>query len=262
MRRIFSIISLLCLLACTPDDPTPPPIPAHYFVLTAYEENKTIYNTFDYEDDQLIQQSFIEEDEIRTIQFVYRDDGLVDSVYIRQSWFPRNLKFHYEDTLIMEWEVWNLANSLVQWVLLERDDQGRIIEMSRVSYNYGLVYTYTFNWDGSNISDYEMTWFSEYENMTYHYEFKYDHYINPYNSTFQKIGINFQHFFPFPLPLTKNNPIEEMSYLKSNPEKTRIVLKNKYFYVGHYPYIRESYVHEGDSIRKIYGVFRYKKIML
>jgi len=222
--------------------------------LTEYHENKELAQTFEYEHDQLIYQTLYENNDVRRIQFVYSENGQVDSAYIRQRWFPRDLKFHYKDSLVMEWEVWN-SNKLRQRVYLERDEQGRIIKLSRVSLQNGLVHTYSFTWEGQNYSRYEIAWYGEFEKLTYVYEFKYDQFKNPHYSAFHNIGFNFVDF----LPLTENNAVEMLAYQKDNLEGTKITYKNKFLYVGKYPYIRESAWTQGENHADVYGVFRYNR---
>jgi hypothetical protein len=262
MRRIYLIILILGLLACNPGEVPRKISSLPEYVLTAYEENRQLAQTFEYnENDQLILQSCFDEDEqlIRTIQFVYRENGLLDSIYIRQGWFPRKLKFHYEDTLISDWEVWNNGNRFVQQVFIDRDEQGRITKISRMSFDLGDVQTYIFYWEDQNISRYEYAWFGYYDDLLKVHEMqKYDSHINPYYSTFAKIGFHFVDDFPIPLPISKNNTLTEISYLRSNPEK-KLVKTSAHFYVGEYPYIRESIAQEGDQIIETYGVFRMKK---
>jgi hypothetical protein len=164
--------------------------------------------------------------------------------------------------LISEWEVWNNGNRFVQKVIINRDDQGRIIKISRMSFDLGEAQTFIFFWDGLNISRYEYAWFGDYEDLLFIHEIKkYDNRTNPYYSTFKKIGFHFDYDFPIPLPISKNNTLEEVSYKSNNPEISKVITTSKHFYVGEYPYIRESNIKEGDNIREIYGVFRLKKLI-
>jgi hypothetical protein len=140
-------------------------------------------------------------------------------------------------------------------VFLERDEQGRIIKISRISRNLGLLRTYTFTWEGQNYTKYEFAWYGDYEKRTYVYEFKYDQLRNPYHSAFRNIGFNFVDF----LPLTENNATEMLAYQKDNREETKITDKNKFLYVGKYPFVRESAWTQGDNSTDVYGVFRYNK---
>jgi hypothetical protein len=224
----------------------------HEVLLTEYHENHQLMQTFEYKDDQLFIQTLIQDDEVSSMQFVYSDDGRLDSAYIRQSWFPRALKFHYEDSLIREWEVWH-NNNLKQYVFLERDDQGRIIIISRVSLNLGLLRTYKFTWEGQNYTKYEFFRYSNYGKQTFVYEFKYDQQGNPYHAAFRNIGFNFVDF----LPLSENNATEMVAYQIDKREETEITFKNQFLYFGKYPFVRESAWKQGNNSTDVYGVFRY-----
>ena len=189
---------------------------------------------------------------VSNMQFVYGQDGVVDSVYIRQRYFPRDLFFVYNDSLVVEFEVWN-NNILRQRVIFDRDEEGRIIRMTRISLTYGLVLDVLFEWEDRNISRYESTFYNNPDPETFVYEFKYDQYRNPYASTFEKIGFNFVDY----MPLSKNNWIELMIYKKNDSSGSNVLFKNKFSYGGSYPFAKESVQLEGKNRYELYAEYTY-----
>ena len=106
IRRIYLIILILCVYACSLNDDLD-----FFFLffsknhdafLIEYHENNQLMQTFEYDDGQLFIQTLLRDDKVSSMQFIYSDNGMVDSAYIRQSWFARDLKFHYTDSLINE----------------------------------------------------------------------------------------------------------------------------------------------------------------
>jgi hypothetical protein len=255
VRTAIFLLILYNLGSCSPDDPVYPVNPAgrppEKFLKAYYEENNLL-QSFEYDSNRLMQQRTYYERGESSFRFFYNKSGRLDSAWVRQPVFPRNLYFHYKDSLITAFEVWN-GGRIRQWVLFDRDDRGRIIRMSRISLASGLLLDVHYEWEGGNILRYESTDYRGMEVFTYVYELKYDHFRNPYRYVFRSTGYNFVDY----LPLTENNWLELVLYRKDDPIGTRMTYSNIFGYGGNYPFVKETTWKEKNIRQGIYAEYKY-----
>ena len=226
------------------------PVPNHY--LKEYYEDDNLVQSFEYEGTRLLRQWLYRGNNVSSIEFVYSEQGRADSARVRQTYFPRDLAFRYRDSLLMEFEVWN-NRILRQWVLFDRDEKGRIVEMKRISLSLGFLLHVEFEWEGGNIARYESTFFGDLGTTTWVYEFRYDTFRNPYRSVFHEIGFNFVDY----MPLTENNWLELVVYRKDDPNGSRVTYKNTFSYGGDYPFVKESVQIDHKDRLKVYAEYKY-----
>jgi hypothetical protein len=256
MDRIVLFFSMLLFLgACSSDDPVYPrnPVnaPPEKFLKEYYEENN-LMQAFEYDSNRVILQRTFSSQGESTFSFFYDRDGRLDSTWVRQRVFPRDLYFHYEDSLMIAFEVWN-GGRIRQWVLFERDDRGRITRMTRISLASGLLLDVHFEWEGGNILKYESTDYRGMTVFTFVYEFKYDNFRNPYRYVFRSTGFNFIDY----VPLSENNWLELVVYRKDDPAGTRVMYNNVFGYGGDYPFVKQS-TQMIEKIRHgIYAEYKY-----
>ncbi len=257
MEKVFlTICFTFLLIACSPEEPIDLSKikrnkPTSYY-LKEYLENNDLIQSFEYDSVNLTYMTQYSGSRESTIQFVYRPDGVVDSAYIRQRYFPRDLYFVYNDSLIVEFEVWN-SDILRQRVIFDRDEEGRIIRMTRFSLTYGLILDVFFEWENQNISRYESTFYADLDPETFVYEFKYDQFRNPYASAFEKVGFNFVDY----MPISTNNWTELLIYKKNDSSGSSVLFSNKFSYGGSYPFAKESVQIEGKNRFEIYAEYKY-----
>ncbi|MBR9997315.1 MAG: hypothetical protein KFF73_00020 [Cyclobacteriaceae bacterium] len=254
-RIVFSLLVVFIFGACSPEEPVFPPnpvtTPPEKFLKEYYEENN-LMQSFEYDSNRLVLQKTYSSRGESSFSFFYGLNGRLDSTWVRQRVFPRDLYFHHEDSLITSFEVWN-GGRIRQWVLFDRDNRGRIVRMVRVSLASGLLLDVRFEWDGANILKYEATDYRGLTVATYVYEFKYDEFRNPYRSVFHATGFNFIDY----IPLTENNWLELTVYRKDDPAGTKVLYTNVFGYGGNYPFVKESTQVIDKVRRRIYAEYKY-----
>lgn len=219
--------------------------------LKEYWEDNIQLHYFNYENGRISFQSEIEQNGQATINYHYDEAGRPSIFNVRRQYFDHDLHFIYKDSLFTEFEVWN-SLGLVQKYFFTRDNEGKIVQMARVSLNHGLLYYLNFYWEEENIAKYEYTFYSEEGPQTIIYEFSYDEYKNPYTTIFRDVGFNFLSY----LPLTENNVSEVKVYSKDNSSNF-IMYKNTYAYSANYPFVRLATKYEGKNRSEIYSEYKY-----
>jgi len=253
------LLSSLILFSCTPEssfDFQLPPEKIRYLKYVYEDDN--LVKSFEYEGDRLIKYMAYSDNDVSSIQFIYSENGLVDSAYMVEKKIKRDLVFLYQDSLVSELKVW-MNNQLRYRIVFDRDRIGRIIRMSWINSNYGFVRDDYFVWDGYNITRQESKSYNGFDNPTDLYEFSnYDQLWNPYNTVFKKVGFNLLNFKP--LPLSENNWVE-MVYYKKGDYGNKVTCINKFSYSGRYPYVNEFIVQDENNRHQIYVEYNYKNTL-